>query len=345
MKAFRSISPWILWFLIATVGVFAQPASISRVEAVGFTVSDMDRAVDYYTHVLHFQKLSDVEKTGAVVEHLKGLFGVRVRVVRLRLGQEELELSEYLAPKEDAPSPDLRSNDLSFQHVAIVVRDMDEAYTWLRRNRVRHVSSGPQTLPAWNKNAAGIQAFYFRDPDGHVLEIIHFPPGKGDPRWQQSGGELFQGIDHTAIVVSNTDRSIAFYRDEFGMRIAGTSENYGEEQEHLNNVFGARLRITSLRAPQGPGVELLEYLAPMTGRPIPPDRKANDLAHWETLVDERNLTAAWEHFTEQHTKLISSGIASIDDGTRAGFLLKDPDGHVVAAVNEGMSRAGHTQGR
>ena len=45
------------------------------------------------------------------------------------------------------------------------------------------------------------------------------------------------------------------------MTIAGTSENYGVEQEHLNNVFGARLRITALRAARGPGVELLEYLA------------------------------------------------------------------------------------
>jgi hypothetical protein len=44
------------------------------------------------------------------------------------------------------------------------------------------------------------------------------------------------------------------------MRIAGESENYGPAQEHLNNVFGARLRITALRAFARPGVELLEYL-------------------------------------------------------------------------------------
>ncbi len=46
--------------------------------------------------------------------------------------------------------------------------------------------------------------------------------------------------------------------------MAGTSENHGLEQERLNNVFGARLRITALRAARGPGVELLEYLAPRT---------------------------------------------------------------------------------
>ena len=51
-----------------------------------------------------------------------------------------------------------------------------------------------------------------------------------------------------AIVVADTDVSLAFYRDALGMRVAGSSENYGSEQEHLNNIFGARLRITALRA-------------------------------------------------------------------------------------------------
>ena len=67
--------------------------------------------------------------------------------------------------------------------------------------------------------------------------------------------KLFLGIDHTAIVVGNTEASLKFYRDALGLQIAGTSENYGTEQEHLNNVFGARLRITSLRAGSGgPGI-------------------------------------------------------------------------------------------
>ena len=74
--------------------------------------------------------------------------------------------------------------------------------------------------------------------------------------------KLFLGIDHTAIVISDTDASLRFYRDVLGLQVVGESENYGPEQERLNNVFGARLRITSLRAASGPGVEFLEYLAP-----------------------------------------------------------------------------------
>jgi catechol 2,3-dioxygenase-like lactoylglutathione lyase family enzyme len=195
----------------------AEAPPITGVEAIGVTVSDLDRSVEFYTQVLHFQKEWETELSGADVEHLKGVFGVRLRVARLRLGSEEIELSEYLAPQGRPLPQDSRSNDLWFQHVAIMVRDIDAAYKWLRAHHVQHVSSGPETLPAWNAQAGGIQAFYFRDPDGHVLEVIHFPVGKGDPRWQHADSELFLGIDHTAIAVSNTETSLAFYRDQLGM--------------------------------------------------------------------------------------------------------------------------------
>ena len=101
---------------------------------------------------------------------------------------------------------------------------------------------------------------------------------------------LFLGIDHTAIVVDDTNASLRFYRDTLGLQVAGESENYDVEQEHLNNVFGARLRITrASRAGTGPGIELLEYLAPRDGRPAPPDLQANDIAHWQTTAGHRRL--------------------------------------------------------
>jgi catechol 2,3-dioxygenase-like lactoylglutathione lyase family enzyme len=342
MKLLRALA-WICLVLGCVAIAIAEAPGVTGVEAVGMTVSDLDRSVEFYTRVLHFQKEWEKEWSGAEVEHLKGLFGVRVRVARLRLGSEEIELSEYLAPQGKPLPQDSRSNDLWFQHVAIVVSDMEEAYRWLREHRAQHVSSGPETLPAWNAQAGGIQAFYFRDPDGHVLEIIHFPAGKGDPRWQQTARDLFLGIDHTAIAVGNTDASLGFYRDQLGMRVAGASENYGDEQEHLNNVFGARLRITSLRAPHGPGVELLEYLAPRTGRRIPEDAHANDLAHWEILVNQADVHAAWEWFSRNHNKLVSSGVEQL--GETSAFLFADPDGHVLEAVSPADNHALNLQGR
>jgi len=323
-------------FPIAT----AKPKTVPLVEqvgAIGMTVSDMDASIDFYSRVLSFEKLSDVEVTGEDYERLEGVFGLRMRVVRMRLGDELIELTEYLAPKGRPVPVDSRSNDRWFQHIAIITSDMDKAYALLRQNKVEHTSTGPQRLPDWNKNAGGIKAFYFRDPDKHWLEILQFPEGKGDAKWQRKD-RLFLGIDHTAIVVSNTEASLKFYRDVLGLRIAGTSENYGTEQEHLNNVFGARLRITSLRAGSGgPGIEFLEYLAPRDGRPAPSDGRANDLFYWQTTLVVNAADSFAQNLLAENFRFVSPGVVTISDG-RLGFskglLARDPDGHVMALIEK-----------
>src|SRR6058998_3146524 len=190
---------------------------VQGVDAIGITVTDMDRAVDFYSKVLTFQKVSDTEVAGENYEHLEGVFGLRMRVVRMRLGDEFIELTEYLVPKGRPIPVDSRSNDRWFQHIAIIVSDMDKAYESLRQRRVEHASPAPQRLPDWNVNAGGIRAFYFKDPDGHPLEILWFPGGKGDPKWHRPSDRLFLGIDHTAIIVSDTAQSLRCYRDTLGL--------------------------------------------------------------------------------------------------------------------------------
>ena len=308
---------------------------ISGVDSVSMTVADMDRSLNFYCNVLSFRKVSDVEVDGETFEHLEGVFGLRTRVVRLTLGTESIELAEYLAPRGRPIPPDSRSNDRWFQHVAIIVSDMDKAYAWLRKNRVEYASSGPQTLPDWNANAGGIRAFYFKDPDGHPLEILQFPKGKGAEKWHHPSVQLFLGIDHTAITIADTDASVRFYREVLGMRVVGESENYGTEQEHLNNVFGAHLRITALRSATGPGIELLEYLSPRDGRPLPPDEHANDLVHHQTTLITANAEESAQVFRKNATSFVSSGVITDSHeqiGFKKAFLVRDPDGHVLEIV-------------
>ena len=301
------------------------------VESVGMTVSNLERSVAFFRDVLTFELIDQFEDAGRDTELLTGVFGARTRSARMRLGTEVLELTEFLAPRGRPYPPDTRGNDQWFQHVAVVVSDMDAAYQRLRDHGVSHASTAPQRLPDWNPNAGGIEAFYFRDPDGHFLEVLHFPPGKGDTRWH-SAGRLFLGIDHTAIVSTDTERALRFYRDGLGLSVAGGAENFGIEQEHLNNVFGVRLRITTLRTQSGPGVELLEYLAPRTGRSTPIDASAADLAHWQTTVTVpavarfiHALSGGW---------LVSPSVvpAPAGRGFARGLLVRDPDAHGVRLV-------------
>lgn len=330
-----------LVLILSASGALAQQPLVTAVDSVGFTVSDADRSTEFFSKVLSFEKVSDVEVHGDAYERLQGVFGLRMRVVRMRLGDEFIELTQYLTPRGRPIPVDMRSNDRWFQHIAIIVSDMDKAYAWLRQHKVEHASTGPQTLPPYITAAAGIRAFYFRDPDGHHLEILWFPPGKGDAKWHRKD-KLFLGIDHTAIVVGDTYASLAFYRDTLGLRVAGESENHGPEQERLNHVFGARLRITALRAASGPGVEFLEYLAPRDGRPYPADARTSDLFHWQTRLITADAAAATQRVRGGKYRLISPGVVmlpSADAGAGAsrpfplgfakGLLVRDPDGHAM----------------
>jgi len=337
IRPVRLPSAWIVGVLALVLAIpqlhsQQRPPLVDGVDAIGLTVSDMDRAVDFYSRVLTFEKVSDTEVAGDSYEHLEGVFGLRLRVVHMRLGDEFIELTEYLAPKGRPIPVDSRSNDRWFQHIAIIVSDMDKAYARLRQNKVEYASSSPQRLPDWNKNAAGISAFYFKDPDEHPVEILQFPPDKGAPKWHRSSDRLFLGIDHTAIVVSDTDASIKFYHDLLGMRVAGESENYGTEQEHLNNVFGAHLRITALRGVSGPGIELLEYFAPRDGRPFPPDEHANDIVHRHTILISHSAENAARELKAHNVSMVSSAVVT-DQMEQLGFkkalLVRDPDGHAI----------------
>ncbi len=284
-----------------------------NVLSVGITVADMNRSVNFYTSVLSCIMITDREAAGAEYDQLYGLSSVRLRIVTLQLGEQTIVLTEFLTPQGRSIPVDQRSHDHTFQHIAIVVRDMAQAYQHLCLHGVIQTSPQPQTLPAWNAVAGGIQSFYFKDPDGHNLELIHFPAGKGDPQWQLATERLFIGIDHTAIVVASTTVSRAFYCGFLGLKLRQESENFGFEQAQLSGVPGARVRISSLQAAEGLGIELLEYVEPDDGRPIPTDTQVNDLWCWQTTIAVEFLQLGQLQ------------------------LIQDPDGHRICLVTVGAN--------
>lgn len=330
--------------LISLLPVTSQPApaieppvAVQSIASVGFTVSDMDRSIAFYRDVLMFRPVRDIEVDGPEYDQLYGCFGVRARIVRMQLGEQQIELTQFISPPDLRPIPvPSYSHDLWFQHFAIVVRDMDTAWVQLRKHHVRQISPRPQTIPTSNQAAAGIKAIKFRDPDGHNLELLWFPEGKGKPAWKRGGGDLFLGIDHTAMTVRSTENSIKFYRDLLGMTVAGGTLNLGTEQEHLDSLPGVRVRVTGLTSKRGPpGVEFLEYELPTAGRPFPTDSHPTDLWHWQTtmVVPDVEVAVAQVHGMGQ---IVSVGVVTLPDkslGFTKGMVVRDPDGHAIQLVS------------
>ena len=224
--------------------------------------------------------------------------------ISLMLGDEILDLVQASSSGRSYPVNVPGWSPL-FQHIAIVVEDMDAAYARLRAHSGwRQISiAGPERLPA---SSGSVTAFKFRDPEGHPLEFLSFPPEKEPDLWaarrNDKPGALHLGIDHTAISVGDTGYSVAFYETIGFERIAG-SMNSGPEQSRLDGIEDATLEVTSLAMPDArrPNLELLCYQGDFKRTQPPPD--PGDIAATQIVF------------------------ASAVDANR---IERDPDGHLLA---------------
>ena len=218
-------------------------------------VRDMARSVAFYTGGLGF---AAEPATGFDSDLLAAAWGFQPPVfTRLRLGRQSL----LLAVCEPVGSPpDDGATDPRFQHIAIVTRDMATAWTRLAGHCPGVISrGGPQRLP---EASGGVAAVKFRDPDGHPVELIEFPPVNLPARWAGAvaGDGVTLGIDHSAITVADADRSIDFYRTALGLRQQARQVNQGPEQARLDGLDSPVVAVVALQPPQPePHLELLAY--------------------------------------------------------------------------------------
>lgn len=326
------------------------------IRSIGFGCHDADALATFYGDQLGFRRGREILVAGGAYAELVGLPGSRLRLLQLQIGAETLELMQVLEAgpglRAGRPVPaDSRSCDLWFQHICLVTAGMDAVSgpieAAVRAGALRPISLAPQTLPAWNPAAAGIRAYKFHDPEGHCLELLQFPPDKGEARWHQASGAggsaadtPVLGIDHSAIAVADTSRSCAFYEGLLGLRLGGDGVNSGIEQDRLDGLSGTRVRITSHRCPQGAGIECLNYQQPTGGRPAAEDQSAADAVHWQIRLEVSDLATIATQ-VESYGGHRLAGPLQLDPeqaqwlGFREALQIRDPDGHALQLVSDG----------
>ena len=297
---------------------------ITRIASVALVVDDITEAELFFEEAFDFVTLERRVGDRAQAE-LYGVPDARSRETIMALDEQRLSLVAFESP--GAPYPrGSTSTDLWFQHFAIIVSDMDAAYARLKAaKRFTPISEdGPVVLPA---SSGGVAAFKFRDGDGHPLELLAFPAGKGPAAWESKRGDgVFLGIDHTAIAVSDTARSIAFFERAFGLALGPHTENEGVEQARMDAVPDARVTVSGLMPKAAPPhLELLGYHVG-TRRPISGATTSRDIAATHAILETRDLAAVVDALERLDARFVSPGVVAQADGGGAIMVL-DPDGH------------------
>ena len=141
---------------------------------------------------------------------------------------------------------------------------------------------------------------------------------------------MITGIHHFSIGCSNADRSVAFYRDLFGMELISDREvESGGFVERVTGVPGAHVRLVHMQG-HGLNFELIEYLAPRG------EQRAREPNH----VGSAHLCFIADDLDEVYDDLVAKGVTfrsrsgpervtgGPNDGGK-GVYLDDPDGNAV----------------
>ena len=141
---------------------------------------------------------------------------------------------------------------------------------------------------------------------------------------------MIEGVHHTSRTVGDLDRSLAFYRDLLGMRVALDTEMSGDMLAAEVALPGAHLRMVLLETGGGAYLELLQYHAPQ-GASLPDDNGCADIGAHHVALLVGDIEAAFHGLSDQGVRFTAPP-QEVDSGLLTGHWTAycyDPDGLVV----------------
>jgi len=148
--------------------------TVSRIDHVGITTSDVERSLAFYRDLLGMRVIDDLTVTSAEIAALLGVDLVELRIVDLDSGDGRIvELIKYIRPEGRTVA--YESRDHGTGHIAFTIDDLDRVSKRIAAAGGTVISHQPLTIEDPGGLFDGATCLYLRDPDGMIIELVQRP--------------------------------------------------------------------------------------------------------------------------------------------------------------------------
>lgn len=143
---------------------------------------------------------------------------------------------------------------------------------------------------------------------------------------------MLKSFFHTGFVVKDIEKSVQFYSEVLGMRVAGRTERQGEFVEQVLAFPGAHIKGGFVDMGEGHQLELIQYLSPASGDN---NLNRNDLgaSHLAFFVDD--MDKFYQETAQKGLKYNNPPAPMYDENgklARKACYAQDPDGNWLEFV-------------
>ncbi len=143
---------------------------------------------------------------------------------------------------------------------------------------------------------------------------------------------MLKSFFHTGFVVKDIEKSVRFYADVLGMRIAARMERQGEFIEQVLAFPDAHIKGGFVDMGQGHQLELIQYLSPASGEN---NLNRNDLGASHLAFFVEDLDKFYHETSQKGIRYNNPPASMFDDNgnlSRKVAYAQDPDGNWLEFV-------------
>jgi lactoylglutathione lyase len=152
-----------------------------------------------------------------------------------------------------------------------------------------------------------------------------------------------QGLSHVGLTVRDLDASLAFWRDQLGLRELGRGVVEWEHLDRIVGLDGTKIEWAEVELPGGAFLELFAYWSP-PGNPVPRDTMNQPgTTHICLEVEDAELVA--ERLLASGYRARSKELVTIPKGAYEGckcIYFLDPDGFTLELLERPRGAQGAT---